>query len=472
MVVVNVTNTEVVVELEFIKTFNPWWTNSAFRFPEKGIVKRLVIDELDKYFNVPQIISILGLRRAGKTTILKQYVNKLLDNKVSPDNIIFFSFEDYLGKSEPEILEKLINTYLQRFLQKDIWKINEQVYLFLDEVQYIEHWQDIVKRFYDINQNLKFIISGSFSAVIKKSSSESLAGRVFEVVVPLFSFYEFCLLKDVKINFSPIPIKTVPHLSKEKLDEISRVNELYSNEINQLYEEYLFKGQFPETLIFQDESMVISYIKGSVLKKILTEDAPRIFKIDKVGEFSGLYRIISKETGNLFELLNLAREIGINKDTLNNYIYYLEHLFIVKLIYNYTKKLRRQYRIQKKIYILSPNFTCNEHNINNNSPYFSKIAGSLVETAVFQLLYQSCFEVFFWRERQKEIDFIIEQDKTIVPIEVKYAKKITPKDHHNLIYFMNKNKLKLGIIITKNKTGISNTEDNGKIIYIPSWALV
>lgn len=459
------------MDLEFIKGFNPWWTVPNFRFSEKGIILRPIIKEIDKYIEAPQIISILGLRRTGKTTVLKHYINKLLDGNISSDKILFFSFEDYLGKSEADVLETLLNIYLNRYLQKDIWEIKEKLYIFLDEIQYIDHWQDILKRFYDKNNNLKFIISGSFSAVIRKKSTESLAGRLFEVAVPLFSFYEYCLLRNLNLNFSPVSVKNLTKITSKELSATSKFQELYQTKLEQLYEEYLYKGQFPEAALFREDDLASGYIRGSILKKILTQDAAKIFKIDKIGEFSALYKIISKETGNLFELSNLAREVGINKDTLNNYLYYLEHLFLLRLIYNYTKKLRKQYRIQKKIYIASPNFTCNELSVNNNSPLFTMILGNLVETAVFQLLNYQHKEVFFWRKREKELDFIIKENETLVPIEVKYVNKLLPKHLSVLLDFMKSNKLKEGVVITKNKADIS-TIGECKILFVPAWVLI
>lgn len=460
------------MDLETIKGFNPWWVNPEFRFSGKGLIKRDMLNELKNYLDVPQIISLIGLRRSGKTTILKFCINKLLARDVHKDRILYFSFEEYWGKNQPEVLEEVLNIYLQRYLQKDIWEIKDRHYILLDEIQYINHWQDILKRFYDKNNNLKFIISGFFSAIIRKKSTESLAGRIFEVIVPLFNFSEYCLLKGIPIRFPPISVKDLLNITPKKLDEIARIQQLHSSIINIYYEEYLYKGQFPEVSLFAEENLVNSYIKGSVLKKILTEDAPKIFKIDRPGEFSSIYKIISKESGNIFEILNLAQEVGINKDTLKNYLYYLEHMFVLKLVYNYTRKLRRQYRIQKKIYVTSPNFTCNELNINNNSPSFFLILGSLVETAVFQLLSLRYDEVFFWRQRDKEVDFIVEGKKgNILPFEVKYTDKILPPHLNNLYSFMEHNRLEKGVVVTKNKARIFSFKGR-RILLVPIWSLI
>ncbi|MBI4651311.1 ATP-binding protein [Candidatus Desantisbacteria bacterium] len=458
------------MDLEAIKTFNPWWINTKYRFDLQNYIERHVHKEIEKYFNVPQIISLLGLRRSGKTTLMQQYINKLLNAQTPSESIFFFSFEDYLGKNEPEILEDIINIYLQKFLQKDIWDIKSIHYIFLDEIQYINHWQDLVKRFYDKNRNLKFIISGSFSSVIKKKSTESLAGRIFEINIPLLSFSEYCSLKNVFQEIPFFSIKNLLDISSSDIKKIEKFNDLNSRKIEIIYSDYLYKGQFPEISLFKDESMVNNYIRGSILKKILTEDAPKIYKIEKIGEFASIYKIISKETGNLFEILNLAREVGINKDTLNNYLYYMEQLFLIRLIYNYTRKLRHQYRIQKKIYISSPNFTCNELNINSNSSAFSLIVGNLVETAVYQIISKEFENVSFWRYRDKEVDFIIEDGENVIPIEVKYVNKLLPKHLKNLLYFLEYNKLGYGIVITKNEINLT-TIDGKKILFLPVWAL-
>lgn len=470
MVAVNVANTESMMEIEILKQFNWWWENYSFRFSMENIIERKIIEEIKEYIEVPQILAILGIRRTGKTTLLRQIINKLLDNKISPKNIFFFSFEQHLGKNTPDILENIINLYFQKVLNKNLMELKEKHFVFLDEIQYIENWQDIIKRYYDLNKNIKFIISGSMSTVIRKKSRESLAGRIFEIHMQFLNFSEFCKIKKSGLDIPTVSTKYILNTDDSTLSKIRDFYSWNASKIESLYEEYIYKGQFPETATLQNDQMVNDYIKTSILKKILIEDSPSIFKIDKSSEFSSVYRIISRETGNLFEIMNLSREIGISKDTLNNYFYYYEQIYLAKIIFNYTKKLRQQYRIHKKFYISSPNFTCNELNINNASLFFNKIIGSLVETDTFQKLANYFETINFWNYRGREVDFVVFYGKDAFPVEVKYLEKISNRDYKTLLEFMEKNKLTTGIVITKNISSI-RLEKNKKLIFIPIWTL-
>ena len=217
--------------LDQIHLQNPWYRNRAFRPAEEKLPKRNAFDDLwADITNLRQIISISGLRRVGKSTLIKQIINSLLENKTDPYKILYFSFDQPTILEEKDTLEKIITLYLKEILNKDIYKIKQKVYIFLDEIQLIPFWQDIVKRYYDISPNLKFIVSGSASLLISSKSKESLAGRIFEK------------------KLSPLTFSEYKKLSK-----------------NRDFEEFLNFGQFPELLDINDNLNFLAYIKNSNL---------------------------------------------------------------------------------------------------------------------------------------------------------------------------------------------------------------
>lgn len=458
------------MDLEELKQANPWWVSPQFRFDREGIIKRSIQDEVNRSIKPPQIISLLGLRRVGKTTILEGIGNDLLKRGIDAKRILYFSFEEHLGKKDPEIIDSILRLYFDQFLHANIWDISDRTYIFLDEIQYIENWQDVLKRYYDKNKRLKFIISGSFSAAIKKGGRESLAGRIFEIYIPPFSFKEFMTLDGFIEDITSIKTRDILDIDEDQCAQINKCSQLNKSHIDYKYKEFLYKGQFPECVTMNDPVLINKYIKISILKKILEEDAPKAFNVAKPGEFAEIFRILSRETGNLFELNNFAREVGISKDTLKNYLYYLDHLFLLKELSNYTKKLRKKYRIHKKVYATSPCFTCNELNLLPSSPLFEKMLGSLVETAIFHLLLSGNFTSYsFWRHVDKEIDFIIEESE-VVPVEVKFKKEFKLADVKTALNFAEKNRLNTVVVITRFDCFIRKI-GNIKLIAIPAWAL-
>ena len=122
-------------------------------------------------------VAIYGLRRVGKTILMKQIMYEL---KKIKENTLYFMFDDIMAQN-PDILEDIIDFYLKTIAGEG------RKYIFLDEIQKVPYWQDILKRFYDMREDIKFIVSGSASLRIKKSK-ESLAGRIFDFYLPILTF--------------------------------------------------------------------------------------------------------------------------------------------------------------------------------------------------------------------------------------------------------------------------------------------
>lgn len=168
-----------------IAKYNLHWRDD-FAYGYK--IKRDLFSELIKYLNEKPMIGILGLRRTGKTVLLKQIIDHLINEGTPRDNILYFSFDD-----EVTSLEEVIIKYQTR-IGKNI-SSTDNLYVFLDEIQKLDNWQHQVKYYYDTYPNIKFFVSGSSSIFLKKKAEESLAGRIFLYHLPMLSFTEFLRLK-------------------------------------------------------------------------------------------------------------------------------------------------------------------------------------------------------------------------------------------------------------------------------------
>ena len=161
-----------------LRLLNQHWKEGHFyNFPLQRALYTKLCTALEHRF----IVSVLGLRRTGKTTLFLQLIDHLINRGVPRQNILFYTFD------EPAELEKVINDYLAHF------SLNlEQgpFYFFLDEIQKLENWQSKVKIYYDHYPSIKFMVSGSASTLIRKRS-ESLAGRIFEYTLSPLSYQEF-----------------------------------------------------------------------------------------------------------------------------------------------------------------------------------------------------------------------------------------------------------------------------------------
>lgn len=379
---------------------NPWWKEEfKLEYHERDIHK-----QISKYLPLPQIIALTGLRRVGKTTLLFKITIDFIKKGFDAGNIIYFSFDEFRETELRDVMKEY-----EKLMEKNIRQ--GKYLLLLDEIQKLTNWEDQVKRVYDTyGKNLKIIISGSESMFIKKKSKETLSGRIFDFKVETLSFKEFLSFKEVRHK----PVS------------------LYEKELARLFEEYMFCQGFPELVGIKDKQVIRKYIKESIVEKVIYRDLPHLFKIKDIAILESLLGIIMEEPGQLIELSDLSKELKISRQTLSNYLVYLEEAFLIRKLYNYSKNRRKTERKLKK--------------------YYPAIVSDLIykdddisRSKVFEWLIVTRLDAgFFWRDTYKnEVDVIV-PEKIPVPIEIKYGKL----DTSGLIAFMKKFKITEGYIIS------------------------
>jgi len=157
---------------------NLWWKGDF----ELDYKPRKVYEEIKNFIKSRQIISLTGLRRTGKTTILFKIIKDSIA-EYGKENIVYFSFDDF---REVKLLE-VIEAYFELMKKNN----NESILFLFDEIQKIPGWEEQLKRIYDENKKFKFVISGSESLFIRRGTRESLAGRMFEFQIKTLCFKEF-----------------------------------------------------------------------------------------------------------------------------------------------------------------------------------------------------------------------------------------------------------------------------------------
>lgn len=396
---------------------NKWWKEKF----EVDFKARDIYNEIKKFIHTKQIISLTGLRRTGKTTIMLKIIQDSLPN-LDKQNIVYFSFDEFKDVNLIDVIESYA-----RLMNKDM---NKEKYLFLfDEIQKIENWEEQLNRIYDEHKNIKFIISGSESLFIRKKSRESLAGRIYEFQVKTLNLKEYLIFKN------------------KKFDNLR----LYREDILKEFNNFLYCGGFPE-IINENKEIVERYIKNNVIEKIIYRDIPQIFPIKEPEVLEQIFKIILEDPGEMINLDEFSNELGVSRQTVSLYLEYLEKSFLIKKIYNFSKNARKTQRKSKKYY---PTILISA--IIEKSEKFGKV----FETSMVNQLDAS----FFWRDNYKnEVDIIknpsSKLDKTPLPIEVKSGKF----DTRSLKLFMKKFKVNRGIILT-----YDTKEKLGNIQVIPFY---
>ncbi|MCX6742502.1 MAG: ATP-binding protein [Candidatus Pacearchaeota archaeon] len=406
-----------------------WREGFFYDFPKK----RNLLNDLINEIKTKQIISLIGLRRTGKTTILKQLIDHLIKSeKIKREHILFYSFDE----EQPKI-EEIIHEYETK-LGKEVLKIKDKIYVFLDEIQKLENWQNQIKYYYDNYANIKFFISGSASLFIKKHTLESLAGRIYEFTLKPLSFREFLIFKDK--------------------EEMIKKPGLFQESIKKEFLAYQ-KRQFIET-INESEEKTGQYVK-TMIEKIVYQDIPKIFPVENQELLLKILKVIASNPGMLSDYDSLSNELGTNRVTLSNYFYYLEESFLIKKIYNFSKNRLTSEKKMKKLYL-------------NTTSFFPFLNDNIDEAKLIEnLIVITSGAKFFWRTPQKyEVDIILDKNNKILPIEAKYKEHVTGKDLKNLLRFCEKFNAKEAVIITKNKDEKKEFKKNeGKITikFIPAW---
>ncbi len=401
-----------------------WKEGFFYNFPKKRKLFSKLVGEVKSQ----QIISLIGLRRTGKTTILKQLIDYLIQKRVKRESIIFYSFDE----SQPKVAD-IIQDYESR-VGKTVLETKERVYIFLDEIQKLKNWQNQIKYYYDSYRNIKFFVSGSSSLFIKKQTRESLAGRIYEFILEPLSFEEFLIFRN--------------------MDDLLKKPGLLQDSIKNEFLRYQ-KRQFIE-IVNETKERTANYTK-SIVEKIVYQDIPKIFPVDQEELLVRILKIVASNPGLMSNYESLSQELGINRVTVSNYFFYLEESFLVKKLYNFSKNMLTSEKKMKKFYLTSTSF----FPFLNDDVNEAKLIENLIVAATNAR--------FFWRTPQNyEVDVVLDEKGKITPIEVKYRQNIAKKDLKNIVRFCKKFSLTNAVVITKDILKQERVEKIN-IRFIPAW---
>lgn len=417
-----------------LKRTNSWWANLSQglfeEFPKRMHYEKIF--ELIQQRNPNRALVLMGPRRVGKTVILYQVINHLLSSKYDSKKILFASLDNPLFRLST--LDELMHWGFES-TQTSL----EDTYVFFDEVQYVENWEQQLKVLVDTYPKAKFIVTGSATAALHKKSKESGAGRFTDYMLPPLSFYEFMIIK-------------------AQLENIPK-NSINLERLNSLYIDYLNYGGFPESLNSEKiRDFPEQYIGQDILDKVLMRDLPSVFGINNPNELNKLFTALAYNSSNEISLESIAQTSGVTKKDIYKYIEYLEAAFLVKIIDktdNKTQKFQR--RTFFKVILSNPSL---------RSAIFGKVKDEdselegLAETAIFSQLV-----IHFWHfesykyarwnrgNSKGEVD-LVHVDKKGTPLsalEIKWTDRFAlgNEDPKSLIAFCKENNIKEGFATSK-----------------------
>lgn len=361
------------------------------------LIERNLFKEINQYINSKEAVIITGMRRTGKTSLLK-----FIYDKITSQNKIFLDLENPLNQKYFEQANYDGIASSLGYLGLDF---TQMAYIFLDEIHLVKTIPQIVKYLID-HYNIKFFLTGSASFYMKNLFTESLVGRKYIFELFPLNFKEFLKFKKSKL-----------HLAVKNSEITKPIFDTFSS----LYDEYLYFGGFPEVVLKERheekkrslEDIFTSYFQLEVL---------RLGDFRKNNIIRDLILLLMQRTGSKLDINKMASELGISRITLGEYISFLESTYFIKTIKPFSNNKDMEIRKMPKVYI------CDCGLIN----HFAKISeGSLFENNIFQNLRPTGEVNYYQRKNGAEIDFILntktayEVKTNPTPSDIKKLKKIS-----------------------------------------------
>jgi predicted AAA+ superfamily ATPase len=366
---------------------NPWWQGS-FDDPSKAWPRRALYPALGQLVRQPvqRAVVLLGARRVGKTTLLRQLIADAVGAKdLGP--VLFASADapPYSGLS----LEAL----LRLFEELHPHEAQGPRLVVFDEIQYLVDWERHLKDLVDRYPRTHFIASGSAGAALKRKSTESGAGRFTDFELPPLTFAEF-------LEFSGT--------LDEAIDSSKpRATAKDKGRLEELFVEYVNVGGYPE--VVRNESVradMERFVRNDIVQKVLLQDLPTLYGITNIPELNKLFTTVAYNSGQVISLEALSKNSGISKATIGRYLEYLEAAFLIvrmKRVDETAKRLQRERNF--KVFLSNPSMRAALFGpVTKDDPAM----GALAETAlVTQYLHAPLFrDLCFARWGHGEVDLV------------------------------------------------------------------
>jgi predicted AAA+ superfamily ATPase len=427
---------------EILRDQNYWFKDFSY---EEYIEREQYIVKMKELLISKSITIITGPRRTGKTVLLKQTIKKMIEEGVDREQILYLDLEDYRLYSHHslELLSAVLETYKENINPKN------NVYFFIDEIQNIEGFEHFLRTEYDrdTKAKIKFIITGSNSKLLSKELGTLLTGRTSTLNVYPFSFVEYLLYHNVKINTSSFFT-----LESQK------------NEIKQLFNKYVDFGSIPE---FLDETKpydrLNEYIENIIFKDIVVR-----FNIRNARLVKEMAIFLATNIARIYSINKLAKTFKCSVNTIQEYLFDLEQAYLFFYLRQYSYSYKEHIKSQSKAYCIDTGLAY------ATGFQFSRNHGRLLENAVFIELKRRKSDIYYHKGARTgiECDFLIKEGLHITNViqvtESLTNPKTKKREINGLLDAAQQYGLKDGLILTDNE--YVDTIQDGICIHVrPIW---
>lgn len=406
--------------IKVLRQYNPWWRIPSAIKEESKPQKRLAYYEalkMLKHKSIRRFAVLSGVRRVGKTTIMYQIIEHLIEEGVNPKNILYATFDNPILK--------LVNVESVLSIYECLYPIEGTRYLFFDEIQYTDNWELWMKVIYDSRKDIRLIATGSASPILVKGSTDSGTGRWSVLKIPTMSFYEYCRLLGLEEPELPenLRITGLVKMSKAELGDIMSRFASLKNHFNR----YLTIGGFPELVLSDDDIYAQRMLREDVADKVIKRDVLTLFHIRSPLLMEKLFLYLCMNSTEIFNATTAAKELeNITVSTIDSYIEALEMSNLIYLAKPMDVGRKGSLKGKPKILIADAAIRNAVLMIEDILSEENEL-GTMVETAVYKHImsfYQgSAAQIGYFRkakDNQKEVDVVIELPRQKILCEVKY----------------------------------------------------
>lgn len=351
-------------------------------FQEKMATFKMGIAREVHFPEIPDKIMVaVGMRRTGKTYFLFQQIHELL-KEIPITRILYLNFED--DRLYPTSQQQL------RGLLDDFYTLHPEnhgqlCYLFLDEIQNVDEWHRVIRRYFD-SKKVKIYLTGSSAKLLSKEIATSLRGRSLATEIWPFSFKEF-----LQTHHMTFPDNSA--FGKQKLDKLKEQLNVYLNQ-----------GGFPETTSLNPENrrrVLQEYVSVVIFRDIIERH-----EITNISLIRYMIKALLKNVGCSFSVYKFFNDLksqafSVGKTTVHDYLSYVEDAYLAFSIPLYAESLRKTQVNPRKIYAIDTGL------VNAYTTGISKNIGHHFENLIYLDLRRAGHEVHYYlTQTRREVDFL------------------------------------------------------------------
>lgn len=477
---------------EKMALMNPWW---AAGYVPAGMLKKFRRRDhatLARHMDGPDALALLGARRVGKATMLRQLAADLVESGTDTQRLLFLSLEALGIDPNAKNLRRALEAYARNVLGESVYGLRKRVYAILDEAHLIKGWQAVVGHFYDRACPVKFVVSASSAAGILHGTSGPPAGRMRHQTLFAASFAEFLAFKSPGIadavGRAGSAMRSGLIASAGERDALPFCESagraalclaMHRDTITAGLAEYMRRGGYPMPAAC-DSPVKWSEEIGMYIDLSLHKDAARSSRVRNSALLGLMFRDFARRSPCVINAAGTSREIGLGRDAVVAYCDALERAFLVSFAEFYAPRSPTRRRRGKKVYV-------NDVGIRNAvvSPLASGVlvtdhaeAGRMAETVaadhtrrLWHTLEPASAPAmpYYWHSRGRggaEVDLVMTLRQRPIPVGIRYRQRVDESDLEGLSRFSAKFDPPLSIAVSRNDLRLAM---DGTAVVVPLW---